>query len=195
MHYFITFACYGAHLHGAETGSVDRHHNLFGGRFAEPDPGLELSVRRHMLQPPYLLDQESRTVVLAAMREACSYRGWALLAAHVRANHVHVVVKAEEQPERVMNAFKSYASRALNRLGRDGPIRTRWARHGSTRWLWKRQDLQEAIHYVVHEQGEPMTLFVAGTSCAEASAPLWSRLRNAGRPLLHSRGSVTTAAQ
>jgi len=30
--YLITFACYGAHLHGDESGSVDRKHNLPGGR-------------------------------------------------------------------------------------------------------------------------------------------------------------------
>ncbi|HEX4135855.1 MAG TPA: hypothetical protein VHY84_14670 [Bryobacteraceae bacterium] len=27
MRYFITFSCYGLHLHGDESGSVDRRHN------------------------------------------------------------------------------------------------------------------------------------------------------------------------
>jgi hypothetical protein len=62
-----------------------------------------------------------------------------------------------------MNEFKSYASRELNRLDRDGSDRKRWARHGSTRWLWKDEDLQKALHYVVEEQGEPMALFMAET--------------------------------
>jgi hypothetical protein len=62
-----------------------------------------------------------------------------------------------------MNEFKSYASRALNHLDRDGPDRKRWARHGSTRWLWKDEDLQKALQYVVEEQGEPMALFIAET--------------------------------
>ena len=79
----------------------------------------------------------------------------------VRTNHVHVIVEAEAPPERVMNEFKSYASRELNRLDRDGPDRKRWARHGSTRWLWKDQDVQKARRYVIEEQGEPMALFVA----------------------------------
>ena len=65
------------------------------------------------------------------------------------------------RPEKIMNEFKSYASRELNRLDRDGPDRKRWARHGSTRWLWKDEDLQQALQYVVEEQGEPMTLFIA----------------------------------
>ena len=61
-----------------------------------------------------------------------------------------------------MNDFKSYASRGLNRLERDGPDRKRWARHGSTRWLWKDEDVREAIRYVVEEQGEDMAVFVGG---------------------------------
>ena len=114
-----------------------------------------------MNQAPYLLDRDSRAAVLEALREVCRQRGWSLLAAQVRTNHVHVVVEAEVRPEKVMNDFKSYASRGLNRLGRDGSDRKRWARHGSTRWLWKDQDVQEAIRYVVEEQGEPMAVFVA----------------------------------
>jgi hypothetical protein len=36
-----------------------------------------------------------------------------LLAAHVRTNHVPVVVEAEVRPETIMNTFKSYASRGF----------------------------------------------------------------------------------
>jgi hypothetical protein len=46
-------------------------------------------------------------------------------------------------------------------LDRDGPDRKRWARHGSTRWLWKDEEVQQALQYVVDEQGEPMALFIA----------------------------------
>jgi hypothetical protein len=44
-----------------------------------------------------------------------------------------VVVEADLLPEKVMNEFKAYSSRALNSLGMDGPEPRRWARHGSTR--------------------------------------------------------------
>lgn len=59
-----------------------------------------------------------------------------------------------------MNDFKAYASRALNRVEGVEGDRRRWARHGSTRWLWKDQDVREAIRYVVEEQGERMAVFV-----------------------------------
>ena len=114
-----------------------------------------------MTQALYLLDSGSREAVLKALREVCLHRRWSLLAAHVRTNHVHSVVEADVGPEKVLNDFKSYASRGLNRLGRDGPDRKRWARHGSTRWLWKDQDVQAAIEYVVDGQGKPMAVFIA----------------------------------
>jgi REP element-mobilizing transposase RayT len=114
-----------------------------------------------MLQDPYVLNQASRVLVLAAIRKHCALRGWNLLAGHVRSNHVHAIVESETRPERIMNEFKSYASRELNRLGVDSPERKRWARHGSTRWLWKDEDVRNALQYVIDEQGEFMALFVA----------------------------------
>ena len=115
MKFFITFACYGVHLHSDESGSVDRHHNLFGRRVAEASPERVAVKREQMDQAPYSLDKDRRVIVLGTLREVCLHRGWSLWAAHVRPNHVHAVVEADHRPEMVMNAFKSYASRGLNR--------------------------------------------------------------------------------
>ena len=65
------------------------------------------------------------------------------------------------RPERIMNELKSYASRALNQWTSEGPDRKRWAPHGSTRWLWKDEDVRHALQYGIDKQGEPMALFVA----------------------------------
>jgi hypothetical protein len=159
--YFITFACYGCHLHGDPSGSVDRHHNLPGGRLLEANPRLLQAELRNMVQPSYRLGPSHRTIVLDALLDRCQQQKWKLLAAHVRTNHVHLVVEAEARPERIMNDLKSYASRCLNQKGADQPARKRWARHGSTRWLWKPEDVSAAIRYVLEEQGEPMAVFRA----------------------------------
>src|SRR5919198_3939933 len=127
LRYFITFSCYGTRLHGDESGSVDRRHNLFGSRMLESDPKRVMAERCEMLQYPYVLDQASRAAVLAAIQSHCAHRGWNLLAAHVRSSHVHVVVEADIRPERILNEFKSYASRELNRMESEGPDRKRWA--------------------------------------------------------------------
>ena len=115
MVYLITFACYGCHLHGSESGSVDRQHNAPGTPILKVDFARAAAEAERMDQAPYHLDQISRDAVLEAIQEVCVHRGWSLLAAHVRSNHVHTVVEAEVPPERVMSDFKAYASRRLNR--------------------------------------------------------------------------------
>jgi REP element-mobilizing transposase RayT len=154
-------ACYGAHLHGDEAGSVDRLHNQAGTRPIAGDPGRVKLERRLMDQPPYIMNQVRRDAVLAALLERSSHRGWNLLAAHVRENHVHVVIAADVLPQRIMNDLKSYASRVLNRLEIDESDRKRWARHGSTRWLAEAESVVTAIRYVVEKQGDPMAVYLA----------------------------------
>jgi REP element-mobilizing transposase RayT len=114
-----------------------------------------------MEQAAYLLDSVRRAIVLTTLHEVCRHRHWILWAAHVRTNHIHAIIEAAVPPETVMNTLKSYASRSLNRLKIDPPDRKRWARHGSTRWLWKDDDVQETIRYVVYGQGDPMEVYLA----------------------------------
>ena len=159
--YLITFACYGCHLHGSESGSVDRQHNVPGTPIVEEDSTRAAAEAERMDQAPYYLDQVRREAVLQAIQGVCAHRGWSLMAAHVRSNHVHVVLEAEAPPEEVMRDFKAYGSRRLNRMRVDEANRKRWARHGSTRWLWKAQNVSAAIEYVVREQGEAMSVFEA----------------------------------
>ena len=83
-----------------------------------------------------------------------------MLAAHVRTEHVHVVLDCECRPEVALTAFKSYASRTLN-LVRNEHGRIRWARHGSTRYLWTSDEIDGAVRYVVAKQGEPMAVWQA----------------------------------
>jgi REP element-mobilizing transposase RayT len=102
------------------------------------------------------MDQVRRMIVREAIINVCAYRKWTLHALHVRQNHVHVVVTADRPPDRVMNDFKSYASRALNETGFDHSERRRWTRHGSTKYINDNAYLRAAIHYTLNKQGEPM---------------------------------------
>src|SRR5437660_12150245 len=116
--YFITFTTYGVWLHGREIGSVDKEHNEPGTPFLPPDPIREAEMSNNLREPPYLLDEARRTVVLETIQEVTRYRRWRLLACHVRTNHVHLVVTAEAKPEKIMSDLKAYASRRLKeRLG------------------------------------------------------------------------------
>ncbi len=157
--YFITFTCYGAWLHGEKSTSVDRSHNTPGTDFLPYDQSRANRVKTYMSEEPYLLDNLRRTIVLNAIKKVCIYRQWTLLAAHVRTNHVHIVCHAIVEPEKIMNTLKAYASRDLNRVNLDKGRHHRWTRHGSTQYLWKEEDIEATIQYVVHEQGTTMALF------------------------------------
>ena len=156
--YFITFTCYGTWLHGDKSTSVDRQCKTFGTDFLIQNPMRANLVKKHMSEQPYLLDSSRRNIVLNAIKEVCFYRKWTLLAAHVRTNHVHIIVHAMVSPHQIMNTIKVYASRHLSLSKLDDRV-NRWTRHGSTRYLWKEENVEATIRYVVHEQGKPMAFF------------------------------------
>ena len=155
--YFITFTTYGTWLHGDERGSVDLEHNQVGTPWLEPDGRRQAVNRRKMAQNAYHLDESRRGIVLEAIIAECRYRGWPLHAVHVRSNHVHLVVSADEQPELVMRCCKAQASTRLNDAGFDDRGRKRWTARGSRRYLWD----VAAVDYTVDGQGEPMAKFRA----------------------------------
>jgi hypothetical protein len=71
----IAFACYGCHMHGCESGSVDRAHNVSGTPILEEDSALAAFEGQRMDQSPYHLDQVRRDAVLEAILEVCAHRG------------------------------------------------------------------------------------------------------------------------
>ena len=159
---FISFTTYGAWLHGKAPGSVDPEHNEFATPFLPADSNQEEQERKGMTQPPYILDQSRRRLVLATIQEVCRHRGWRLLACHVRTTHVHVIVAGDAAPEKMMNDFKAYCSRRLTEAGFDNRDCKRWTRHGSTKYLWDETYLRNAIDYVLEKQGEPMETYRDG---------------------------------
>jgi REP element-mobilizing transposase RayT len=157
--YFISFTTYGTWLHGRDPGSVDRDHNAVGTPVLPPDEKRERSEQHQLREAPYLLTPERRQVVRETICEVAKHRGWRLWAAHVRTNHVHIIVSAAQKPERVMADFKAYASRRLAERLDESPTRKRWTQHGSTRYVWSEAQLAEKVEYVVNGQGEPMAVY------------------------------------
>ena len=111
-----------------------------------------------MIDDPYEMDRKARAVVIQAIRACCQMREWTLWALHARTHHWHAVVSADGKVEQVMRAFKSNTTRFLDEA--EGYRRARWVRHGSTRYLWTRAQVENAVRYVVEQQGEPMGLWV-----------------------------------
>lgn len=153
--YFITFTTYGSWLHGDSRGSILKAETT---QFLSANPALrtyEKSIQKH---GTVVLDGAAREIVKNALPETCRFRGWLLYAAHVRSTHIHLVVKADPKPERVLIDLKAYATRSLRKKGYD---RQRfWTHHGSTRYLNTVNQLNKAIHYTAAEQGDPMAIYI-----------------------------------
>jgi hypothetical protein len=100
MGYFLTFNCYGSWLPGDERAWVKRDRGI-----RDPNAGLHKFCREIMTDEPYLLDLATAKIVLAAVQEVCRYRNWDLIAAHVRTNHVHLIVDGLQEPDRTIAQF------------------------------------------------------------------------------------------
>jgi REP element-mobilizing transposase RayT len=157
--YLITFRTYGTWLRGDERGSMDREHNRDGTPRIAPDPTLEQADAARLQHSALTLDTSQRQVVEQAIREVCLYRRYVLRAVSVRTNHAHTVVSAACDPEPVMDAFKSYSTRALRGAGLLPVSVKPWVRHGSTRYLWKERHVEKAVDYVLYGQGDELPPF------------------------------------
>ena len=152
--YFLTFHAYGTRLHGDGKGSVDRLHRTFGEPALERNPQRERFERSRMTHGPLTFDRPMRHAVQTAVPGVCDHRGWTLFCLHLRTTHVHVVVAAPTTaPERVLNDFKAYGTRALRRATLTAPDRPVWSRHGSTEYLFEEDDVRRAVRYTLLEQG------------------------------------------
>jgi len=151
--YLITWHTHGSWLHGDPRGSVDRQHNQFGQPLLAPNRVQHQSALARSKQPRVKLDATRRMAIREAMKEVAHHRGWDILAAHVRTNHVHIVITAQQTPERVLNDMKSWSTRKMieRQILQQG-VRP-WSRHGSTRYLWNERSVETACKYVRDAQG------------------------------------------
>ncbi len=154
--YLITIRTYGTWLHGDERGSVNREQNVYATPMLAPNPALERAEKAMLKRAPVAFSATQRSAVDEAVRKTCHELGWTLRALNVRTNHVHAVIAAPDDPERVMHALKSFATRQLRELGLVDHEARLWSRHGSTRYLWKPKQVEDACRYVVESQGDDM---------------------------------------
>ena len=151
--YFITFRAYGTWLPGDRRGAI-RHASATSASAPIPsNRGLEFQSRGLLHGDPVGFDKPCREALTVAIGEVCEVRGWNLLPLNVRTNHVHLVVQCDASPERAMSQFKSYATRRMVLEGLFPASARPWAWHGSTRYLWSDQDVEDTWAYVIHGQG------------------------------------------
>ena len=66
---------------------------------------------------------------------------------------MHVVLFAAGSPERMMNDLKAASTLALRKAKLIGEERKVWARHGSTKRLVNREEIERICVYVVEAHG------------------------------------------
>jgi REP element-mobilizing transposase RayT len=157
--YFITFTCYGARLHGSHKGSVDRANNIYNTPYLEASEEKFDNCAKKMKSRAYLMDAPRRNIALDAITNTCVNEKWKLYAAHVRSNHIHIVVRSDELIVPVMSKIKRMISKQINIHFPEDKECKKWTRHGSTRYMWDPVATQAAVHYIIHEQGKPMALY------------------------------------
>lgn len=153
--YLITIRTYGTWLHGDARDSVDRHgKNIYGTKRIAGNLNLKEKMLGGRKESAFLFDKGQREFVEKTIKEVCSYKDYFLHAINARSNHVHMVVSAQNPPEKIINNFKTYVTRNLrqnNLIGLESRI---WSRGGSRRYLWKQRHVDLAIDYVLYCQDD-----------------------------------------
>jgi REP element-mobilizing transposase RayT len=169
-YWLLTSTTYGSWLPGDPRGFVsDRRdsdwrktlHNAPGTPLDADEPLLHGHVEFMLKGPPVRLTHEQAQTLLEQFQETAAYRRWLLLAAAIMANHFHVVVGVEGDPDpgRILGDFKSYGSRTLSRGWGRPRSDTWWTESGSKRKLETEANVLAAVRYV-EEQEFPLVIWV-----------------------------------
>ena len=153
--YLITLRAYGTWLHG-NAGSVDRFHNTYGTPKLPANRERRSYNQRLLAQDPASFGRSARGAIEQGIRAICGIRKWTLWAFSVRTNHVHAVVTANCKPKRVATAFKANATRKMREVGCWPSERSPWVTGESKKYLWTEKAMNDAIAYVLYDQGEPL---------------------------------------
>lgn len=148
--YFMTWTTYGTWLPGDQRGWVQH-----GKGFQPPDAGLQTVARSKLTESPCHLSDDHRHIVQTTIADHCKIRGWTLLAANCRSNHVHAVVNGHASPDKMMDEFKAWCTRKLKKWEQEQGKRERkkwWTEKGSIRMLNDMSSVEAAVVYVVEGQ-------------------------------------------
>ena len=148
--YFLTWTTYGTWLPGDERGWVLKRKG-----FQLPNLVTRQLAADRMTETFCVLDDAQRGIVERTIAEHCRIRGWHLFTQNCRTNHVHVVVAADLEPERVRDQLKAWGTRRLKEHCHEHGVRERlnwWTTGGSGRLIGDEESLEAVIRYVVEGQ-------------------------------------------
>jgi REP element-mobilizing transposase RayT len=174
-YWLLTWTTYGTWLPGDARGFVSAVDDGEGGTTIHNIPGTPVDAdwqslhefaKAKLQSAPVFLDLPEAREIERQLRETAAFRGWRLTSMAIMRNHVHLVVgvPGDPNPEDLLRDFKSYASRALNRLA--GPKKRWWTESGSRRKLKTDASILNATAYV-RDQKHPLILWIDEAFLAE----------------------------
>jgi REP element-mobilizing transposase RayT len=169
-HWHLTWTTYGTWLPGDERGFVGKQVDVRGKAFIHNIPGtsydakvvpLHSAMAERLKCPPIYLVTAQAEALIEQFQETASHRCWKLLAAAVMRSHVHLVVgvPGDPEPETLLQAFKSYGSRKLNRMWTRPASDTWWTESGSKRKKSTEEAIVAAVCYVL-DQPSPLVIWL-----------------------------------
>lgn len=158
--FLLTIRTYSTWHHGDVRGSVDSKHNRIGTPMIKASTNFANAMKSVSREPPFTMQENYRETVLQSIIETCRYNHRHLLAAHVRVEHVHLVVRSEISKEKTTGKIKCFSTHALKKQHPELMQRKNfWSYHGSMKNIWVPESIFPALYYVVKKQGNPMSLY------------------------------------
>ena len=158
-HWLLTNTTYGTWLPGDGRRSVLRSRGQ--SQLINAEPRLARHARSLQKHPTVLLNVAHAEVLLRQFQETAQTRHWRLLAVAILANHFHLVVAVDDDPDprKMLVDFKAYGSRALHRNFSCPEGGTWWTKGGSKRRLAGDGAVAGAVNYVLHKQKHPLLVW------------------------------------
>jgi REP element-mobilizing transposase RayT len=196
--WFFTWRTYGTWLPGS-TGFVGnyvttrgerRTDNLPGQPTAEPMPALEQFARNSLRTPPVYLADIHANAVLNQLHETARYRGRQLDAVSILKDHIHLIfgTPGDPDPSEMLEDWKCYASRAMNKLiGWKPPApRPKWWAIGGSKRILRTESRRVAAMRYVRDQDMPLVLWLSdraiGLLAQYLDGPAWNEDGGEPRP-------------
>ncbi|MCX7120327.1 MAG: transposase [Gammaproteobacteria bacterium] len=157
--FILTCRTYASWVHGDARGSVDPKHNKFLTPRLKPNNNLKKIMQDNCTENMFLMNAPQRQTVLESIINTCKFAGWHLHAAHVRSNHLHVVLNTEKEIEKVSISLKAYATRYLKKEYPELQRERFWSSGSSTGYIFRSDYLLRAIEYTIEDQGKHMAFY------------------------------------
>lgn len=170
-YWLLTWTTYGTWLPGDDRGFVSpvrkssfdkwQRQNVPGTDYSRSMSGLKNASEFRLKCPPIFLSHPHARMLLQQFHETAEYREWQNVAVAIMRTHVHLLVSVpgDPAPDKILQDFKAYGSRALNTKWEKPMSGTWWTESGSKRKKWNYVAVVNAVSYVAN-QDNPLVVWI-----------------------------------